>query len=150
LKQVEKVKDQISFAKLVNITSQVDLTHSDSVRDFLLDQINIHHKLQSLPLSPDYLLSHGLPLLSQLKSWVSSECIKNYLDANYEQLTAKLNKKDNEKALKAIQAVREMNAWDAAHQYSYELFDEGILERLFLNREALTLAQQLELGELFI
>jgi len=34
--------------------------------------------------------------------------------------------------------------------YSYDFLDGEILERLFLNKEALTLRQQLELGELFI
>jgi hypothetical protein len=85
---------------------------------------------------------------------VTGEAVKSYFDANYEQITTKLNKKDTEEARLSLEAVRDVNSYLTSNfmdfSYSYDFLDGEVLEKLFLNKEALTLTQQLELGQLFI
>ena len=85
---------------------------------------------------------------------MTGEAVKSYFDANYEQITSKLNKKDTEEARLSLEAVRDVNSYPNSNfldfSYSYDFLDGEVLEKLFLNKEALTLTQQLELGELFI
>ena len=50
----------------------------------------------------------------------------------------------------SLEAVREVNSYLNSNfmdfSYSYDFLDGEVLEKLFLNKEALTLTQQLELG----
>lgn len=81
---------------------------------------------------------------------MTEEALKSYFDANYEQVTTKLNKKDTEESRLSLEAVRDVNSYLNSNfrnfSYSYDFLDGEVLEKLFLNKEALTLTQQLELG----
>ena len=61
-----------------------------------------------------------------------------------------MNKKDTEESRLSLEAVRDVNSYLNSNfrnfSYSYDFLDGEVLEKLFLNKEALTLTQQLELG----